>query len=203
MDQATLNQLQTQLSAGKRLDEVLPALLPDAGDNPTLSLMTQWLAQRSQGLSERLTEAEAEEPSELAALHHRLATLNEQLALEQKQQELRQEQLQHFEARLQRLTDEVDWYCTLLDELALALGACPACWGEDQECRLCRGRGQPGLLAPDPEAFGRIVAPVLQRWPQAGPLADHALPSTTPPMTLPTAPSHAAAGPVRPARMTP
>lgn len=196
MDQAILSQLQAGLSAGKRLDEMLPALLPDAGDNPTLSLMTQWLNQRSQRLEEKLKDEEerdddSSESTDLAALHDHLNILNERLTLEHQQNELRGEHIQHLETRLEHLGEEVNWNRTLLDELALALGACPACWGEDESCRLCRGRGQPGFLAPDTDAFVRIVAPVLQRWPQAGLLSARAT-------TL-----HAAAGPVRPARMTP
>lgn len=38
-----------------------------------------------------------------------------------------------------------------LSLLAAALGACGICWGEDSACLGCRGRGRPGMLAPDPE----------------------------------------------------
>jgi hypothetical protein len=38
-----------------------------------------------------------------------------------------------------------------LSRLAAALGACGLCWGEDQTCLGCRGRGRPGMIRPDPE----------------------------------------------------
>jgi hypothetical protein len=49
-----------------------------------------------------------------------------------------------------------------LDDLAAALGACPGCWGEDPGCGWCRGRGRPGRLDPDPDAFGRLVMPAVR-----------------------------------------
>ena len=49
------------------------------------------------------------------------------------------------------------------DLLADALGAFPACWGDDASCRLCRGRGRPGFSIPAQQAFADAVAPVLER----------------------------------------
>jgi hypothetical protein len=46
-----------------------------------------------------------------------------------------------------------------LSRLAAALGACGLCWGEDQNCLGCRGRGSIGMMRPDPgtraELFGQ------------------------------------------------
>jgi len=47
--------------------------------------------------------------------------------------------------------------------LASALGACPACWGEDERCRTCRGEGRPGAVAPDVALFRDLVAPAVSR----------------------------------------
>ena len=59
------------------------------------------------------------------------------------------------------------------DRLAAALGACPACWGEDPSCRWCRGRGAPGALAPDPEEFTTWVVPAVRAHVR---LRDHRVP---------------------------
>ena len=50
------------------------------------------------------------------------------------------------------------------EDLALALGACPHCWGEDGGCRSCRGHGAPGHARPDTEAFLHYVVPAGKTW---------------------------------------
>lgn len=45
--------------------------------------------------------------------------------------------------------------------LAAALGACYVCWGEDAECAVCGGAGQPGSVRPEPHLFARLVAPAV------------------------------------------
>jgi hypothetical protein len=49
------------------------------------------------------------------------------------------------------------------DDLADALGACPACWGRVRHCSECRGRGRPGWRTPDPELFDELVAPAITK----------------------------------------
>jgi hypothetical protein len=48
------------------------------------------------------------------------------------------------------------------DALAAALGACCLCWGQDLECRSCRGRGGPGFCIPDEALFEEFVLPAIQ-----------------------------------------
>jgi hypothetical protein len=48
------------------------------------------------------------------------------------------------------------------DLLAAALGACCSCWGQDPQCRLCRGRGRPGFAIPDEQLFREFVLPSIQ-----------------------------------------
>ena len=52
--------------------------------------------------------------------------------------------------------------------LANALGACPNCWGEALDCRMCAGAGSAGAFPPDPELFAAVVRPVLRKvqWPE-------------------------------------
>ena len=49
------------------------------------------------------------------------------------------------------------------DTLAAALGACPACWGGDEECSDCEGYGHPGSSRPDPALFQQLVVPAVRR----------------------------------------
>jgi hypothetical protein len=65
-------------------------------------------------------------------------------------------------ARLGRLRDEHALLSARNDLVAAALGACP-CFGEDADCRFCRGRGAPGSLPPDPAAFADLVEPAVRR----------------------------------------
>jgi hypothetical protein len=48
------------------------------------------------------------------------------------------------------------------DLLAAALGACCLCWGQDEDCRACRGRGRPGYSLPDEALFEELVLPAVQ-----------------------------------------
>lgn len=73
------------------------------------------------------------------------------------------ERLDASEARLTRMTriarqlHEAGRVATQrLATLAAALGACGLCWGEDPSCRLCRGRGRPGMVRPDPHLRAEI-----------------------------------------------
>ncbi|MFZ0726844.1 MAG: hypothetical protein WAM61_13745 [Desulfobacterales bacterium] len=50
-----------------------------------------------------------------------------------------------------------------LELLASSLGACPDCWGEDQACSVCRGRGAPGGFLPDRDAFVGYVLPAVRK----------------------------------------
>jgi hypothetical protein len=49
-----------------------------------------------------------------------------------------------------------------LDLLAIALGACPDCWGEEQGCASCQGRGIPGSYMPDRDGFVAYVLPAVR-----------------------------------------
>jgi hypothetical protein len=50
-----------------------------------------------------------------------------------------------------------------LTDIARALGACPACWGERIGCPRCGGVGRPGSENPATEAFDWYVRPLLHR----------------------------------------
>jgi len=49
----------------------------------------------------------------------------------------------------------------VLKAIALSTGACPECWGQDDQCRLCSGLGKPGCFTPDPRCFDVFIRPVI------------------------------------------
>jgi hypothetical protein len=51
--------------------------------------------------------------------------------------------------------------------LAAALGACGLCWGDNESCPSCRGRGRPGMVRPDPELRARLLGPPRKPDPKA------------------------------------
>ena len=50
-----------------------------------------------------------------------------------------------------------------IEMLACALGACPTCWGNEENCADCEGDGLPGSMLPDPQCFERFVAPLFDQ----------------------------------------
>ena len=67
------------------------------------------------------------------------------------------------DARAVAPSDQVEVQRSLLESLADAIGACPACFGADTECAHCAGDGAPGAFPPDREAFAFFVRPALRR----------------------------------------
>ena len=156
--------------------------------------MDDILADEAAGLLQRNARGELDRDGivrELATTHHRLGLLAGLLArqpletdadgvmVELQAQLANANQMADEAGRLAEgirlefdgLVHEVDDLRTRLDELAAALGACPGCWGEDSSCGWCRGRGAPGALLPDPDAFTRFVRPALQRRADSRPTA--------------------------------
>lgn len=89
----------------------------------------------------------------------RLINSNQETAAEADRHEQRRAKAKQ---RLKRLQREYEILAARNDELAAALGACPACWGENESCQ-CRGRGSPGYFPPQEEGFNEYVMPVLER----------------------------------------
>jgi len=65
------------------------------------------------------------------------------------------EQVQSLQAEVKSLRDRCD-------VLASTVGACCLCWGQDANCRACRGRGKPGYAIPDEALFGEYVLPAMR-----------------------------------------
>ena len=47
--------------------------------------------------------------------------------------------------------------------IAESLGACPECFGQNDECTVCHGQGSPGWKQPDSQLFEYLVTPALTR----------------------------------------
>jgi len=65
--------------------------------------------------------------------------------------------------KVRGLTEELGFQRGIGDTLALALGACYLCWGDDPECEHCRGHGKPGWQGPDQNLFEEYIAPAVRR----------------------------------------
>lgn len=123
------------------------AFLADfARQNPDLAWFAQLVAMQRQSVTHARSE-----PPELEAAREEVVNLSEQL----RQSEVRADKLQRH---VRRLAEELDAALDRLSDLAAVLGACGLCWGEDRECRSCRGRGKPGMFAPEPATRSRFFA---------------------------------------------
>lgn len=146
MDVDIVDLLQRQLAAGQSLQESVSEL---AQADPKLAPIVQLLAQREQDAQHDLEQDEQQ------------AELEQQ----EQEQELLEEQRRQGAVLREHLDDiiaELDTLRDRLGDLAGALGACPACFGEDRSCGWCRGRGVPGFMPPEPAGFDRLVMPALQ-----------------------------------------
>lgn len=99
--------------------------------------------------------------------HAQAVREEEETQIKKLQDALRQSHavIQRLRARVDELEVELEAADRFEDEIALALGACPACWGADTTCRSCRGRGLPGFMVPDEGLFQQFVQPILLRHP--------------------------------------
>lgn len=86
----------------------------------------------------------------------------EEMIVALKKERYRRKKLQ---SKIHALMEEAKMMDTLLDELAASLGACPSCWGSDEECGYCVGNGLPGAFSPDKRLFETYVMPVLTKTP--------------------------------------
>jgi hypothetical protein len=118
-----------------------------AGSNPAMQFLAQHLEtlQASPAEEQDVTIERVAEPSDGADPEAAAALL-----------ELR--------AQVDSMFEELTTLRRRNEDLALALGACPACWGEDSQCRLCRGQGVPGFSRPDTAAFLHYVVPAGKTW---------------------------------------
>lgn len=148
------------ITSAPKNGELLPAsALPDidsmlgdfARQNPNLAWLTQMIAAQRQQAAIQQPEPEPEIDPRLLQYDELL----EELALA----EVRADKLRKV---ARHLSKELETAHGLLADLAAAFGACGLCWGDDNTCRSCRGRGKPGRFAPDPALRLRFFAERLE-----------------------------------------
>jgi len=66
---------------------------------------------------------------------------------------------------IKRLHTELSIAENLIEHLAAGLGACPTCWGHDDQCEECDGKGKPGAFKIDKRSFQTYVLPVIRKNP--------------------------------------
>jgi hypothetical protein len=138
--------LQRQLAAGQSLQQCVSEL---ARADPKLAPIVELLAQREEdtrpdpdpGPNEQLVQLGQPELDLLEEYRRQGPVLRQQF---------------------DEITTELDALRDRLGELAGALGACPACFGENRSCPWCRGRGVPGFMPPEPSDFNRLIMPAVQ-----------------------------------------
>lgn len=69
-------------------------------------------------------------------------------------------------AVIQEMATELEQFRERNDTLAAALGACYLCWGMDETCPYCVGKGRPGAALPDARLFHQLIVPAVRRWQQ-------------------------------------
>jgi hypothetical protein len=123
--------------------------------NPQLAMLAQMMQARAivpQEASEDLSAEVAELANRLAEAETRIETMKRQA---------------------RRLYDDHRCVTGRLADLAAALGACGMCWGEDDHCPTCRGRGRPGMVRPDLEIRARLLGPARANPAHPEPITQH------------------------------
>lgn len=127
--------------------------------HPTVRLIAQFLAQS------HAQEPQNETPSDDSeeAVNSELS----QFSSESDKTEIRSGEMsravRQLRQKVERMYGELATLRNRNDVLALALGACYLCWGNDPECEMCNGQGRPGSAIPNKKIFTEFVLPAARR----------------------------------------
>ena len=146
--------LSSQGSSGT-LDPVsllLSQLGGQAASDPRAALLMRLLDRRG-GSPENIDEAKEDPDAQVAEHAAQHAQVGQQGA----------RGIRELRTLAKRMYTELESLRERNDALAAALGACHLCFGTDPLCEECGGRGAPGSLAPDPDAFHDYIVPALRR----------------------------------------
>ena len=128
------------IRSGSDPQKVMLSLLGQAADQPGADMLLKMVGEGEEEAPEALREELREEiREEQAEAMEALEAVGAQLLAENRALQMR------------------------LDSLAAALGACPACFGEDLLCETCRGEGAPGSRLPQAAEFHHYVRPAVDR----------------------------------------
>jgi hypothetical protein len=141
---------------------MLDAQIDPAGDpSATLAKMMGDLATRDPQMAmlARLMQARASAPAAAVVEEETVDETVREIELLGARLTETQAQLSAVRAQGRKLFEAHREACDRLADLAAALGACGLCWGEDEHCPSCRGRGRPGMVRPDIELRTRLLGP--------------------------------------------
>jgi hypothetical protein len=132
--------------------DIQELLAQQASTNPMAAMLAKHLAeQKASASSSPVIDVEASEEAPLSK-DQEAAIQNEQTSAE----------LSELRQNVKDMCAELKLLRNRNDELAAAVGACCLCWGQNLECRSCRGRGGPGFCIPDETLFEEFVLPAVQ-----------------------------------------
>jgi DNA repair exonuclease SbcCD ATPase subunit len=153
-----LNTVLEALAAGdsRQMDSFTPqALLAQmAEENPTVALLAKYFNQRQEQVN---TEAAEQENTELPEYSDQLQRAHADTVETA-------EALRELRERIEAVYAELETLRERNDSLAVALGACALCWGDDVSCPVCAGAGRAGFTPPDRELFAQYIAPALHHF---------------------------------------
>ena len=114
--------------------------------NPQLAQMMEMMQQNNQ--EEKTIDIEVEEiPQEINQEIEKLKKINQKLF-----------------SLVNHLRHKLTLEMQLNDSLALAIGACPDCFGTDNHCMSCRGMGKQGFFMPEIQNFNKYVLPAIKKF---------------------------------------
>jgi hypothetical protein len=142
-----LNRMQSgDTGTGVDIQEILQQ---HAATNPTIALLAKQLAEQKARQVDVIDVSPFEEQEE-------------SIETEEGNQEPSSDDAIELRGRLDAVTVENQVLRNRNDALAAAVGACCLCWGQDLNCRSCRGRGGPGFCMPDEALFEEFVLPAIR-----------------------------------------
>ena len=65
---------------------------------------------------------------------------------------------------IEGLKQQLEFELLQNDDLALAIGACTECFGDNPDCPDCFGKGKPGSAVPDFILFNKYINPAIQKY---------------------------------------
>jgi len=142
------NQLLAQLGSNSTLVQALSKYFAESQTNNTTSLLSALAAQPMPVIDVDPTQQTPTTPNQLANSN------DDSREADGKILELTEE-VQGLQAEIKTLRERCD-------ALASTVGACCLCWGQDSNCRACRGRGKPGYAIPDEALFGEYILPAVR-----------------------------------------
>lgn len=157
IDTASLLQALTssQGDANRSVQDLLLSQLDST--NPTTALLANYLSQQHPDPDADATDDDEDEED----LQHPQSV--EALEDIQKQSHKLLQAIRYLRREVDELYAELDDMHERNDALAAALGACYLCWGEDLDCEICGGKGQPGAFLPDADMFTHYILPAVSR----------------------------------------